>query len=80
MTEKEVRETFIDSQRWEEMLISIQTLAQYARLIHLVFADGKVNEGRWLILSFFTRDLCKRRPELQQQLIQEFLRSKDIYR
>ena len=55
------RSFMIDLRRrpsWNTMIHIIDTTDKYTSMVNELFADGKVNEGRLLVLKWFTRDLC----------------------
>lgn len=57
---------------WEQMLDVIKTKEQYTRLISIIFEDGNYNEGRWLVIRIFTKDLGKRYPEMKEEFLREY--------
>ena len=43
---------------WAHMVASVQDLRAYKTVVLSMFEDGRVNEGRLLVLKQFTDDVC----------------------
>ncbi len=67
------------SPQWEKWLTDIETPEQYSRLVAVLFEDGKVNAGRWIILKLFTKDLCDRKPNRKPEFMRVFSLAKSQY-
>ncbi len=46
-------------------------------MVQALFEDGIVNQGRFLVLEEFTKDLCERYPHMATEIWSHFKNTRD---
>lgn len=54
---------------WENMVKAIDSKEKYRWTVRCMFEDGKLNNGRLLVLDVFTRDVCSAHPTIANQVL-----------
>ena len=57
-----------DQSWWNDACTVITSVNSYKQVVHVLFEDGIVNQGRLLVLEMFTKDLCERYPHMATEV------------
>lgn len=54
-----------------EMAKVANSMEAYRSIVESIFSDGVYNDGRFLVLSMFTDEVCLRHPEISEAIRKE---------
>ncbi len=59
-----------DDMYWSEMVQSVNSSEAYRKIYEHMFEDNIFSDGRITVLSIFTNDVCKRYPQVADEILQ----------
>ena len=53
---------------WENAVHAANSVEAYKRVVHFMFEDGHVNQGRLQVLEIYTKDVCTKYQHLAHEI------------